>query len=192
MQKKPVEMVEMEIIEEFGRAQQIGRPSTTVFYRIGRLKERVYIIIDGVEPPGGRTTKKWIPVEGLRPLFDDWVRENEKLQLLPEHEHLQIAQFGSYFKPALPGNSTMSGRMVAILRKEKVLLLGNLVSIQLPKKYPQDYYFYNSVLNPRFGFDDFVKKWEDPKRHPPKKVEPVPVKKIFIPKTLYGSSPTLV
>jgi hypothetical protein len=141
-----------------GHARQIGRTNKTcriVYYRLGRCDDEIYIIIDGVVPgPGGSTTARWIPVRLLLPLFEQWARRDA--EVFPNYGDRSIARFGKYFKPALPRNSTVSGRVAAVLRNERVLVAGDMVTVSLPE-YPRNFRFQSSVRNPSFSLDDFLK-----------------------------------
>jgi hypothetical protein len=151
-----IEMRPMEIVKR-GEARQIGRSKSTfrmVQYRIGRCGGELFLIIDGTEPSGGgTTTRKWIPLGRLRPPFEQWAREDAVVAA--DGGDGPVAHFGKYFKPVLPGNSSMSGRIVAVLRKERVLVAGNMVTMLLPN-YPTSFSFRKSVRNPAFGLDDLV------------------------------------
>ena len=101
-----------------------------VQYRVGRCGGEVFIIIDGTEPScAGTTTRKWIPVSRLRPSFEEWARQDAESIASGDGA---VAHFGKYLKPPLPKNSTMSGRMAAVLRKEGILVAGDMVEVLLP------------------------------------------------------------
>lgn len=167
----------LEIIVPDSSTPQIGRPERDIEYRIGRCGKKLYLIIDGVVPKGGTTTKKWISLETLRPLFAAWKRENQET---PDLSSFSRARFGNYFKSALPKNRTMSGRVVAVLRKHDVLIAGDLVRVYLPE-YPRDFYFRVSILNPRKSFDAFLRELRHKAPVKGKKflTEKVPVKEFF-------------
>jgi hypothetical protein len=138
-----------------------------------------------MEPIGlqrGTTTGKWISMEGVRKRFEEWAKANASLDIGDP----ATSKCSTYFnkgkpKPLpkpLPGNNNLSAWLVAVLRKERkgivipgkwgttlkedkegVLIPGRLVTIYLPK-YPRNFHFYSSILNPDFSFNDFLRTWE--------------------------------
>ncbi len=156
MKKSEIQTLSMEVVKR-GEARQVGRSKSTfrmVLYRIGRCGDEVFIIIDGTEPSGGgTTTRKWVPLSRLLPLFEQWVLEDD--EVATNGDGCPIAHFGKYFKPVLPGNSSMSGRMVAVLRLEGVLVAGDMVAVLLPD-YPTNFSFRKSLRHPAFGLNDLV------------------------------------
>ena len=179
MKKSEIRTLQMEVLK-LGQARQIGRSHNTfrtVLYRVGRCDGEVFIIIDGTEPSGGgTTTKKWIPLGRLCPLFERW--EWEDAEVASNGDGYPVARFGKYFKPALPGNNSVSGRMVAVLRKEGVLVAGDMVTVLLPG-YSTDFSFRKSVLNPFFGLDDVVDCYLE--LFDPVDVVTVPLDRVFNP-----------
>ena len=96
MKKSEIQTLSMEVVKR-GEARQVGRSKSTfrmVLYRIGRCGDEVFIIIDGTEPSGGgTTTRKWVPLSRLLPLFEQWVLEDD--EVATNGDGCPIAHLGS-------------------------------------------------------------------------------------------------
>lgn len=170
--------LKMDIVGK-GVAWQIGRTKEVrrkVYYRIGRLNGEVYLIIDRVKPsPSGTTTKKWIPVALLQEPFMLWEVENRRLDT-------EIPQFAKYFCMYLPPNRNMPGRVVAVLRKERVLRPKGPVNKRINRGGMLK--FRRSVMNPKFSLADFIAAYQ--KAESIEEPEDVTMKEIFTLETRKG------